>query len=161
MKVATEVRCSGAEAGTCPPAQNKQQLGFDSKFFSRESQRKGRCSLALGQHCTVPGEPAWTALLPLPPSKMKVAMEVHCSGAEAGTCPPAQNKQWLGSDSKFFSRESQRKGHCSLALGQHCTVPGEPAWTALLPLPPSKMKVAAEVHCAGAEAETCPPDWDK
>ena len=118
-------------------------------------------SLALKQCCTVPGEPAWMALLPLPPSKMKVMAEVRCSGAVAGTCPPAQNKQRLGSDSKSFSRESWRKGCCSLVLGQHCTVPGEPAQTALLLLPPMKIKVVAEVPCAGAEAGTCPPDWDK
>ena len=79
-------------------------------FFLRESRRKGRRSLALGLHCTFPGEPTWTALLPLPPSKIKVTAEVCCCGAKVGTCPPAWNKQWLGSDSKFFFEGKSEEG---------------------------------------------------
>ena len=76
----------------------------------------------------------WTALLPLLPSKMKVTAEVHFCGAEAGTCPPALNKQWLGSDLKFFFEGKSEEGPslpCSgaalhLPLRAHVDSPSPP-----------------------------------
>ena len=122
IKVTAELCGSGDEVRKCTPAWNKQRLGSDSKFFSRESRRKGHHSLALGQCCTFPGEPAWTALLPLGPSKMKVTAEVCCSGTEVGTYPPARNKQQLGSDLKLFFEGKSEEGPSLLCSGAvlHC-----------------------------------------
>ena len=125
-------------------------------FFSRESRRKGRRSLALGLHCTFPGEPAQTALLPLLPSKMKITAEVHFCGGEMGTCPPAWNKKRLGSDSKFFFEGISEEGLSLPCSGAALHLPWRACMDSPSPLPLLKMKVAAEVYYSGDEVGTCP-----